>query len=143
MEVVRKINDELAIAGSITFQELQQLAEAGFKSVLNLQFLSEELLIAEQQRVERLGLHYLNVAINHKQMNTELAAIVLKQIDGLPKPTLVYCNNAILAAAMVLMHIAMRQGETLVQAFKRAEKLGLFEPPVQSVTVSLSTGSVK
>lgn len=127
METVRKINGELAIAGSVTSQELQQLVEEGLKSVLNLQLLEDDLLTELQQHIEQLGLRYLNLEIDSKRMNTEIAAIVLKQIDGLPKPILVYCNRAMLAAAMALMHIAMCQGETLLQAFKRAENLGLFE----------------
>jgi protein tyrosine phosphatase (PTP) superfamily phosphohydrolase (DUF442 family) len=134
METVRKINNELAIAGPVTVQQLQQLAEEGFKSVLNLRSLDNELLINEQQHVERMGLCYVNLAIDREVMSPEIATRVLKQIKELPKPTLVYCNNATLAAAMVLMHIAMRQGETLPQAFKRAEQLGLFAAPVQATT---------
>jgi protein tyrosine phosphatase (PTP) superfamily phosphohydrolase (DUF442 family) len=143
MEVVRQINDELAIAGCISWQELQQLTETGFKSILNLQQLSNDNLIDEKQQIERLGLYYLNFAINHKRINTELVAIVLQQIDELPKPILVCSRSARLAAAMVLMHIAVRQGETLEQAFERAENLGLFDSPDYELASPLSIGSVK
>lgn len=137
MEIVRKINDELAIAGPVTLNQLQQLAEEGFQSVLNLRSLSQSLLIQEQQDVEGLGLCYVNLPIDTEVMTTEIASKVLKQIDKLRKPTLVCCNNAMLAAAMVLMHVAISQGETLQQAFKRAEELGLF----QSRSRPLSTPS--
>jgi protein tyrosine phosphatase (PTP) superfamily phosphohydrolase (DUF442 family) len=130
MEIVRKINDEIAIAGPVTFQQLQQLAQEGFKSVLNLRSLDKELLIDEQQYVKSIELCYANFPIDREVMSAEIALRVLKQIEELPKPTLVYCNNAMLAAAMVLMHIAIRQGETLQQAFKRAEKFGLFTASV-------------
>lgn len=126
METVRKINDELAIAGPVTFGQLEQIAHEGFKSVLSLRSLDKYLLIDEQQYVKTLGLSYINLPIDSEVMSTEIAVRVLKQIEELAKPTLVYCNNAMLASAMVLMHIAIRQGETLEQAFKRAEKLGLF-----------------
>lgn len=133
MNTVRKINDEFAIAGPVTFEQLQQLVEDGFKSVLNLRSLSQQFIHDEQQYVEHLGLSYINLPIDIDIMSTDVAVKVLKQIDNLPKPTLVYCNNAMLAAAMVLMYIAIGQGETLQQAFKRAEKLGLFKSYTQQL----------
>jgi len=126
MEIVRRINDELAIAGPMTPQEFQQLADDGFKSILNLRSLDQSDLYDEQQYVEYLGLCYVNLAIDSEIISTEIAVRVLRKMDELPKPMLVYCNNAMLAAAMVLMHIAMRQGETLSQAIQRAEKFELF-----------------
>lgn len=125
MEAIRKIDDELAIAGQITLEQLQQIAQEGFKVVLSLR--SKNNLLADEQRcVEALGLCYFNLPVESRQVNAELADRVLKQMDILPKPALIYCVNAKLAAAMVLMHIAVRQGATLQQAFQRAEQLGLF-----------------
>lgn len=133
MNLIRKINDEFAIAGSVTFEQLQQASEDDFKSVLNLRSLGQQVIKDEQQYVESLGLIYMNIPIDMEVMNMEVAIRVLKQIVQLPKPTLVYCNNAMLAAAMVLMYIAVGQGETLQQAFKRAEKLGLFKSYTQQL----------
>ncbi|MHC5769509.1 MAG: hypothetical protein ACYTXI_28655 [Nostoc sp.] len=42
MEIVRKINDELAIAGQITLEQLPQVAQEGFKSVINLRSPDEQ-----------------------------------------------------------------------------------------------------
>ena|SRR5579883_409663 len=138
MEIIRRINDELAIAGSITTVDLEQIAIEGYKSILNLRSLDHHHLSAQQQNVEYLGLRYVNLPIDVEVMSPEIAVKVLKQIDQLPKPALVCCNNATLAAAMVLMHIAIGQGETLQQAFKRAESLGLF----RSYASQLSAPSV-
>lgn len=127
MNTIRTINDDLAIAGQITPEQLQQIAQEGFKSVLNLRSPDEEgFLINEQQQAEALGLYYINVPVKLETINHEVAAQVLQKIDQLTKPALVHCNNAIRAAAMVLMHIATQQGASLSQAFKQAERLGLF-----------------
>lgn len=137
MESVRKINDDLAIAGSITLDQLQQVAQDGFKSVLDLQSFNETTLpIEEQQQVEALGLCYANLSVETGAMNGDVATQVLQQIDRLPKPMLIHCSNATLAAAMVLMHIAVRQGATLQQAFNRVEQLGLFGITYQSAASS-------
>lgn len=135
MEIIRKINNELAIAGPVTLNELRQIAEEEYKSVLNLRS-PEHLSNDEQQQVERLGLCYVNLPFDAEVINPEIAVRVLNQINQLPKPTLVCCNNATLAAAMVLMHIAISQGQPLQQAFQRAEELGLFRNYPQPATSS-------
>jgi len=138
MEIVRKINDDLAIAGVVAFEQWQQIADEGFQSVLNLRSLNTPLLNTERQYVESLGLYYVNLLIDStlEGMSIEIALNVLKLINELPKPILV-CNNATLAAAMVLIYIAMRQGETLQQAIQRAEKLSLIKIPFQPLTDTL------
>jgi uncharacterized protein (TIGR01244 family) len=127
MNTIRKINDDLAIAGQITPEQLQQIAQEGFKSVLNLRSPDEKgFLSNEQQQAEGLGLYYINVPVKVEAINDEVAAQVLKKLDELSKPILVHCNNAMRAAAMALMHIATQQGVSLSQAFNQAEQLGLF-----------------
>jgi len=127
METIRKINNELTIAGQLTSEQLQKIAQEGFKSVLNLRSPDEDgFLDSEQQQAEALGLYYINIPVKVEAINHEIAAQVLKQIDELSKPALVHCNSAMRAAAMVLMHIATRQGVSLKQAFDQAEQLGLF-----------------
>ncbi|MEH2435161.1 MAG: sulfur transferase domain-containing protein [Nostoc sp.] len=58
MNIVRKINDELAIAGQITLDQLKQIADEGYKFVLNLRLSDETGLLAnEQEKTEVLGLY--------------------------------------------------------------------------------------
>ncbi|HAX75438.1 MAG TPA: hypothetical protein DCY88_06335 [Cyanobacteria bacterium UBA11372] len=134
MKIIRKINDELAIAGQITPEQLQQIAQEGFKSVLNLRSPDEEgFLIGEHQQAEALGLHYANIPIKLEAFNDEIATRVFRVMnESLPKPILVHCTSAKRAAALVLMYIAMRQGATFKQAFNQAEQLGLFAIPTYS-----------
>jgi uncharacterized protein (TIGR01244 family) len=129
METIRKITHDLAIAGQIGPDQLKQIAQEGFKSVLNLQTPDEiGFLINEQQQVEDLGLCYVHMPIaldniNHNDLTTQ----VLQQMAALAKPILVHCSSDVRAAAMVLMYIATRQGVPLDQALQQAEKLGLFK----------------
>lgn len=127
MDTVRKINDELAIAGQVRLEQLPEIDRAGFKSVLNLRSPDEAgFLNNEQQQAEVLGLSYINIPVEFEGINDESVTQLFNQINKLPKPVLVHCDSAMRAAAIVLLHIAVRQGATLKQAFKRAEKLGLF-----------------
>lgn len=127
MEPIRKINDELAIAGQITSEQLKQIAQEGFKSVLNLRSPDEEgFLSNEQEQAKALGLYYINLPIKMDTINDEVATGVFQVINELPKSVLIHCSSARRAAALVLMYIAMRQGATFKQAFKQADRLGLF-----------------
>jgi uncharacterized protein (TIGR01244 family) len=129
METIRKITYDLAIAGQIEPEQLKQIAQEGFKSVLNLQSPEEKgFLLNEQQQVEDLGLHYVHMpialdAINHNDLTIQ----VLQQMAELAKPILVHCSSDVRAAAMVLVYIATRQGVPLDKALQQAEKLGLFK----------------
>jgi protein tyrosine phosphatase (PTP) superfamily phosphohydrolase (DUF442 family) len=70
MENVKKINDELTVAGQVTPKQLQQAASEGYKSVLNLRLPDEQDFISdEQQQAQALGLHY----INFRSSQTKLA----------------------------------------------------------------------
>jgi uncharacterized protein (TIGR01244 family) len=103
MENVKKINDELSVAGQVTPEQLQQAAQEGFQSVLNLRSPDEEgFWEEEQQQVEALGLKYINIPVKISDMKEELATEVLKQIDELPKPALIHCGVSMRAGAMSL-----------------------------------------
>ncbi|WP_373524856.1 beta-lactamase hydrolase domain-containing protein [Nostoc sp.] len=125
MENVKKINDELTVAGQVTLEQLQQAVSEGYKSVLNLRSPDEQGFISnEQQQAQALGLHYVNIPVKPNEINDELTTEVLKQIDELPKPTLIHCASGMRAGAMGFMNVATRQGLTAQQAFKKAEAVG-------------------
>jgi uncharacterized protein (TIGR01244 family) len=125
MENVKKINNELTVAGQVTPEQLQQAVEEGFKSVLNLRSPDEEgFLVDEQQQAESLGLYYVNIPVKVSTLSEELTTEILEQIDELPKPAFIHCAKAMRAGAMALMNVATRQGMTPEQAFEMAGEIG-------------------
>ncbi|MGI8503013.1 MAG: beta-lactamase hydrolase domain-containing protein [Hassallia sp.] len=125
MENVKKINNELTVAGQVTLEQLQQAVSEGYKSVLNLRSPSEEGFISdEQQQAEALGLHYINIPVKPNEISDELTTEVLKQIDDLPKPALIHCASAMRAGVMAFMNVATRQGMTPEQVFEKAAEAG-------------------
>ena len=127
MQTIRKINDDLAISGQIDLEQLPQLAQEGFRAILNLRSPQEKgFLSAEQQCVECMHLQYVNIPFEVDLISDQVASHILQQMKQLPKPVLVHCDNAVRAAAIALMHIATRQGATLDEAFWQAKQLGLF-----------------
>jgi len=126
MENVKKINDQLAVATSqVTSEQLQQAAQEGFKSLLNLRSPEEEgFLSDEQQQAENAGLKYVNVPVKPDNMSDELADQVLQQIAQLPKPALIHCKSGMRSGAMTLMYVATKQGMTADEAMAIGKQNG-------------------
>lgn len=132
MDTIRKINNELTIAGQIDSEELKKLADEGYKSVLNLRSPDEMgFQSSEQLYAQLLGLHYANLPIKLTEINSLNTVQVFQKIVELPKPTVIHCDSSVRAIAMVLMYLATRQGMSLEQAFKQAENLGLLDDAIK------------
>lgn len=126
MNIVRKINDELAIAGQITLDQLQQIADEGYKSVLNLRLPDETGLLAnEQEKTELLGLYYVNLQTKSEDINHQGMLQIYQTITELPKPTLIHCDNSIRSAAIVFLYIALKQGIGFEKALQKVINIGL------------------
>jgi uncharacterized protein (TIGR01244 family) len=126
METIRKINDDLAIAGQITSEQLKQIAQAGYKSILNLRSPDEVgFQSSEQLNPQLLDLLYVNLPVKATEINPQIALQVFQKINELPKPTLVHCDNGMRSATIIFMYIATRQGISLDLVFRQAIELGL------------------
>lgn len=125
MENVKKINEQLTVAGQLTVEQLQQASKQGYKAVLNLRSPEEQgFMQDEQQQAEVAGLEYVNIPVKPDGMTGELTDRVLEQIDKLPKPILIHCASSMRAGAMAFMNVATRQGLTAEQLFEKASEAG-------------------
>jgi uncharacterized protein (TIGR01244 family) len=128
MDTIKKINEELSIAGQITIEDLKQIAEEGYQSVLNLQMPDEDGYdITEEISSQIIGLVYCNLPTKLRDINTSVISQLCQKISELPKPVLIHCDNAIRSIAVVLVYIATKQGISLDRAFQRVQKLGLLQ----------------
>lgn len=126
MKTVRKITNELAIAGQPAPDRLPQLIEEGYQSVVNLRSPDESGFWSDEQlQIEQLGLCYVNYPIRPSQLTPETVSWLLQQISDLPKPMLVHCDSGIRASIIALMQIAIKQGMKTEDAFQKVTKLGL------------------
>ncbi|MDZ8028400.1 MAG: beta-lactamase hydrolase domain-containing protein [Nostoc sp. SerVER01] len=126
MNIVRKINDDLAIAGQITLVQLKQIADEGYKCILNLRLPDETgLLVDEQEKTELLGLHYINLPFKAEDINDGATLEIFQKITDLPKPVLIHCDNSIRSATIVLLYIALKQGIGFEKALQKVISLGL------------------
>ncbi|WP_414754788.1 hypothetical protein [Anabaena sp. CCY 9910] len=126
MDTVRKINNELAIAGQITPDQFQKITEDGYKSVLNLRSPDERgLLDNEQEKLEFLGIRYINFPMKFEEINNRTTLQILQTISELPKPLLIHCDNSIRSSVLALLYVATKQGITFEKALELSSNLGL------------------
>jgi uncharacterized protein (TIGR01244 family) len=125
MEYFQRIDEDCAIARQLTPEQIQQLPQTEFKSVLNLRSPEESGVLGdEQQRIEAVGLTYANVPMPLDRLNSKLAEEVLATLQDLPKPILIYCASARRASAIALLEIARQRDLTPEQVLELGLTMG-------------------
>jgi uncharacterized protein (TIGR01244 family) len=126
MTEAKKISDEFSAGGQPTSEDLKQLADQGFKSVVNLRSLDEAgVLVDEQQQAEAAGLQYVNVPIQSTESNAELTAKVLSEVEQLPTPVYFHCGVGGRASAAALIAFATQQKLSREAVLAKAQELGV------------------
>ncbi len=95
--MIRYIDSDYAVAGQLAPEHMKQLAEAGFRSVINNRPDGEEPGQPSAQQMqaaaEAAGLQYVYLPVG-VAYPAETAAVTLKQeLVKLPKPVLAYCRS--------------------------------------------------
>lgn len=126
MNDIKSINDDIAVAmGQPTPDDLQQAAQEGYKSVLNLRSPQEEgALSDEQQQAEAAGLQYVNLPVRPDALSQEQTDQIMNQIDQLPKPLLTHCKSGLRSGAMALMYVATRESLSAEAAMEKGKQMG-------------------
>lgn len=126
MEDITKVSDELSVARQITPKQLQQVAQEGFQSVLNLRFPDEaNFLNNEAQLSEAAGLHYANIPLRPTQANQDLTDKAIQALEDLPKPVLIHCAAGARASGIALIVTATQENLTYEQVVEKARELGI------------------
>lgn len=126
MSDIKKVSDEFSAGGQPTPETLKQLADEGYKSVVNLRSLDEAgALEDEQQQAEAAGLHYVNVPLKPTEANEGLTAKVLSELEKLPTPVYFHCGAGGRANALALIAFATQQKLNREEVLAKAQELGI------------------
>ncbi|UBF30330.1 phosphatase (plasmid) [Kovacikia minuta CCNUW1] len=125
MDHALRITNDLTVIGQVQLQQLQQAAEEGFRSVLNLRSPDElGFLKNEPQLVESLNLHYVNIPLKLDYLDEAVITEILQTLKQLPKPVIVHCAAGIRSTAIALLSLAIQEGLTPEQTLAKARSLG-------------------
>lgn len=103
------INDAYSSAGQPTSDQIQRLAEQGFRSVLNLRSAVEPgALPNEAEQVAAAGLGYAQAPVSPITPSGQALTAALAALAALPKPVLIHCRGGGRATAVALVAIAIQ-----------------------------------
>lgn len=123
-----KINEQVSVGPQPSKEEIKQLSQQGFRSVINFRTEGEDEQPlspdAEGQQVRAEELEYLHIPVSMESMRPELVDEFREKYATLPKPVFAHCKSGKRAGAMVMMHQAVEQGMTGEQTLKQAEEMG-------------------
>ncbi len=125
-----RVNKEFCTGGQPRTEHLAKLKEEGVRSIINLRPPGEHRAEEEKAEAERLGLRYFNIPVVYGEPKEEQATEFLKLTDDAAnRPAFIHCAGAIRVGAFWMIRRVLRDGWTVEEAEKEAEKIGLREAP--------------
>ena len=125
-----RVNKEFCTGGQPRTEHLAKLKEEGVKAIINLRQPGEHRAEEEKAEAERLGLRYYNIPVAYGEPKEEQATEFLKLTDDeANRPAFIHCTGAIRVGAFWMIRRVLRDGWTIEDAEKEAEKIGLREAP--------------
>ena len=128
-----RVNKEFCTGGQPSLQHLEKLKADGVKAIINLRQPTEYAAAEEEAKVKALGLRYFNIPVAATDPKDEQAAEFLKITDDPEnRPAFIHCRSAARVAAFWMIRRVLRDGWTIADAAKEAEKIGLGDHPALS-----------
>lgn len=125
-----RVNEDFCTGGQPRLDQLQKLKDEGVKAIINLRTPAEHRGDEEEAKAKELGLRYFNIPFAFRDPKEEQATEFLKLTDD-PKnrPAFIHCTAGIRVGAFWMIRRAVRDGWSIEDAEKEAEKVGLRESP--------------
>ncbi len=125
-----RVNKEFCTGGQPRLEHLAKLKGEGVRAVINLRAPGEHRAEEEKAEAERLGLRYFNIPVAFGEPKEEQATEFLKLTDDeANRPAFIHCTGAVRVGALWMIRRVLRDGWTIEDAEKEAEKVGLREAP--------------
>lgn len=123
-----KFSEAIIIGPQPSREELQQLKEEGFKSIINLREEGEEeqpLSPQEEGKIAGdLGLEYVHIPVSMDTMSEDKVDRFRERLASLAEPIYVHCRSGKRSGAFTMMHSAVEQGMSGEDALEEAEDMG-------------------
>jgi uncharacterized protein (TIGR01244 family) len=128
----KRLSAEIATAGQPTGEAYAELKKAGFKTILNLRP-PEEGSLQEKEKVEALGLRYVNIPITNETITEEKVKLFSEVVsDTANKPLLIHCSAANRVGGLWYIHRALA-GESEEKSLTEAKDIGLRSPVLEEI----------
>ena len=117
---------DIATAGQPEAGHFRRLAEAGYRTVIDLRAPGEDRRLNEPEAVGRSGMEYVSLPMGHEDVEEgtfdrfrELMA------DRERRPVLVHCSSANRVGALLIPYLVLDEGKGAEEALEVAARVGL------------------
>ena len=128
MKDLKKITDQITVSGQPTADDIAQLKNDGFRTIVNLRTEGEEdqpmSPEEERQAVEKAGMRYVHLPVSSATMGPETVDNFRAQLPELEAPILVHCQAGMRAGAFTMMATATEQGWSGDETLEKAQAMG-------------------
>jgi uncharacterized protein (TIGR01244 family) len=140
-----KVTDDITISGQLSVDELRQLSEQGYRTVVNLRTPGEPGEVADEERiVEDSGLNYASIPVSSETLDDMAVERFTNTIASEGRtPVLVHCRGAGRAGMMVLLHLAIQNGWSLQKTLEEGKNRGDIAPAEGSPYREFFEGFIK
>lgn len=94
MESLIKLNDEIAVGGPPSREDLEALRREGFRSVVNLRRQAPSVQDRERDETRRLGMKYAHIPLAKDELDDVIADRLAVVLTSLDKPVFVHCAGS-------------------------------------------------
>ena len=127
-----RVNTDFCTAGQPTLEQLSQLQEDGFRTVLNLRVPTEHDAAAEEALVRELGMNYFNIPVAGADVRDEQVEEFLALTDDEEnRPVFIHCASANRVGAFWMIRRVIRDGWSVADAENEATEVGMRSPALR------------
>ena len=116
----------VATAGQPDQEHLKSLAEAGYKTIIDLRTTGEDRGLDEEEVVREAGMEYANVPVGHETIDDDTFERFRQLMtDPTRRPALVHCSSANRVGALLIPYLILDEGKDRAAALDTARDAGL------------------
>jgi uncharacterized protein (TIGR01244 family) len=124
----RKLNEQITVGAQPAPEDLQHLAQQGFRSVVNLRREGEAAQplspAAEGEQAAACGLRYFHLPISLDHLEPAQLDRFRTELETLPAPVYVHCRGGSRAGVLAMVREAVQAGQSGEEAVRALEAAG-------------------
>jgi uncharacterized protein (TIGR01244 family) len=121
-----RVNEQICTGGQPALEDLEKMKAEGIHAIINLRQASEYNFAEEEAKAKEVGLRYVHIPVNSRELKDEYADAFLKATDDpANRPAFIHCTTANRVGAFWMIRRVLRDGWSLEKAEEEARKIGL------------------
>lgn len=124
----QNITESLAIGNEISPEQLSEIAQKGYRTIIDLCMASEEKQLNVEE-VEKLGFNLIKLPLDRQNLTPETLPAFMQAVNSAPQPIYTRCASGLRAGVMTLLTLAIQESWTEQQYLEKREALGLKHQP--------------